>query len=448
MSLSTKIAKATAQRMVSKMKKSMKKPSKSEVKKVHSATQRALYANSKHYRDRKKERDRKWHQTKWAALRSDKNAKEIEKAKIKVRDNKRRSREYQKFAELHNERYSSEADKVPPTLAAKETRLIFGKQTRTYLCGYPRLTSLSQDIVYFKDPLGHCDGGHFAEVTVGSMQLVSGTIWKMAGGGIRASHLHTIDNGSGLGYPSLIFSQCNMECGLHFGLELSSGLNTTGRINVKNITEKGLVNYNKCHFDVDQVKLHGELKYVRPPHVGLIEGNIEHTRHYAGVDVIYGFDHVNSFVTKQSVRKAWDDPRSWNVKILVTNSSPRECMELGYTDLTLKTQCKIDFKGVSESRTAYFYFRNIFAKMNPKEWVFEYEHHVEVDPNLQEIYEVYSEGKGQFINWALVEWNLKQSTVAEARDRKSRMSRNLMAEYNETKLAKNAAKKHTPALPT
>ena len=123
-------------------------------------------------------------------------------------------------------------------------------------------------------------------------------------------------------------------------------------------------------------------------------------------------------------------------------------MELGYTDLTLKTQCKIDFKGVSESRTAYFYFRNIFAKMNPKEWVFEYEHHVEVDPNLQEIYEVYSEGKGQFINWALVEWNLKQSTVAEARDRKSRMSRNLMAEYNETKLAKNAAKKHTPALPT
>jgi hypothetical protein len=226
-------------------------------------------------------------------------------------------------------------------------------------------------------------------------------------------------------------------------LELSSGLNTTGRINVKNITEKGLVNYYEGHFDVEQVKLHGELKYVRPPHVGLIEGNIEHTKHYAGVDVIYGFDHVNSFVTKQSVRKAWDDPRSWNVKILVTNSSPRECMELGYTDLTLKTQCKIDFKGVSESRTAYFYFRDTFAKMNPKEWVFEYQHHVEVDPNIREIYDVYSEGKGQFINWKLVEWNLNQSTVAEARDRKSRISRNLMAEYNEAKLAKNAAKKQT-----
>jgi hypothetical protein len=431
---------ASAQRVVSKVKRSVDGPSKSELMKAKAAAQRAFYAKNKYYRDRKKDRDRKWHQEKKMALKSNANKKEEENAKAKARENKRRSREYQKFAELHNKRYSSAADKVPTTLASKETRLFFGKQTRSYLCGYPRLTSLSQDIVYFKDPLGHCDGGHFAEVTVGSMQLVSGTIWKMAGGDISASHLHTIDNGSGLGYPSLIFSQCNMEFGLHFGLELSKGLNSTGRINVKNITEKAMVNVHAGCFDEEHVKLHGELKYVRPPHVCLLEGNIEHTKHYAGVDVIYGFDHVNSFVTKESVRMAWDDPRSWNVKILVTNSCPKECLELGYTDLTLNCQCKIDFKGVSESRTAYFYFRDTFAKKNPNEWMFEYMRHVtEVDPNLKEVYDVYSEGKGHFINWKLVEWNLNQSTVAEARDRKSRKSRNLLAEYNEKKMAKNAA---------
>ena len=434
--LSTKMTKASEQRAASKLMKSMKGPSKSELRKAKAAKQRAFYAKNKCYRDRKKDQDKKWQQMKKAALESDAHAKA--KAKAKARENKRRSREYQKFAELHNERYISIADKVPPTLASKETRLIFGKQTRTYLCGYPRLTSLSQDIVYFKDPLGHCDGGHFAEVTVGSMQLVSGTIWKMAGGGISASHLHTIDNGSGLGYPSLIFSQCNMEYGLHFGLEMSSGLNTTGRINVKNVTEKAMVNFQAGCFNEEHIKLYGELKYVRPPHVGLIEGNIEQTKHYAGVDVIYGFDHVNSFVTKQSVRKAWDDPRSWNVKILVTNSSPKECLELGYTDLTLKTQCKIDFKGVSESRTAYFYFRDTFAKKSPEQWVFEYMRHVtDVDPNLKEVYDVYSEGKGYFINWKLVEWNLKHSAVAVARVRNSRKSRNFLAEYNEKKLAKN-----------
>ncbi|KAL3786346.1 hypothetical protein HJC23_000588 [Cyclotella cryptica] len=439
-SLSTKMAKASAQRVASKVKKIMEGPSKSELMKTKAAKQRTFYYKNKQYQARKKDHDRKWHQKKKAALESDANANDKEKANAKVRENKRRSRDYQKFAELHNQRYSSAADKVPPTLASKETRLIFGKQTRTYLCGYPRLVTLSQDIVYFKDPLGHCDGGHFAEVTVGSMQLVSGTIWKMAGGSIAASHLHTIDNGSGLGYPSLIFSQCNMEFGLHFGLEMSSGLNNTGRINVKNITEKAMVNVYAGCFEEEQVKLHGELKYVRPPHVVLMEGNIEHTKHYAGVDVIYGFDHVNSFVTKESVRKAWDDPRSWNVKILVTNSSPKECLELGYTDLVLSSQCRIDFKGISESRTAYFYFRETFAKKNPEEWMFEYTNHVtEVDPNLKEVYDVYSEGKGHFINWKLVEWNLKQSTVAHARERKSRKSRNLLAEYNEKKLAKIAA---------
>lgn len=439
-SLGTKMAKASAQRVAFKVKKSMEGPTKTELMKAKAAKQRAFYAKNKQYQDRKKDRDRVWHQKKTAAFESKADEKEKEKARAKVRENKRRSRDYQKFAELHNERYSSTADKVPPTLASKETRLIFGKQTRTYLCGYPRLTNLAQDIVYFKDPLGHCDGGHFAEVTVGSMQLVSGTIWKMAGGGISASHLHTIDNGSGLGYPSLIFSQCNMEFGLHFGLELSSGLNSTGRINIKNITEKAMVNVHAGCFEEEQVKLYGELKYVRPPHVCLLEGNIEHTKHYAGIDVIYGFDHVNSFVTKESVRKAWDDPRSWNVKILVTNSSPKECLELGYTDLVLNSQCKIDFKGVSESRTAYFYFRETFAKKNPREWLFEYMHHLtEVDPNLKEVYDVYSEGKGHFINWKVVEWNLKQSTVAEARERKSRKSRNLLAVYNENKLARNVA---------
>ena len=72
--------------------------------------------------------------------------------------------------------------------------------------------------------------------------------------------------------------------------------------------------------------------------------------------------------------------------------------------------------------------------------MFEYMHHLtEVDPNLKEVYDVYSEGKGHFINWKVVEWNLKQSTVAEARERKSRKSRNLLAVYNENKLARNVA---------
>ena len=87
----------------------------------------------------------------------------------------------------------------------------------------------------------------------------------------------------------------------------------------------------------EQVKLYGELKNVKPPHVSLFKGNIENTKHYTEVDVIYGFNHVNSFVTKESVRKAWDDPQSWNVKVLVTNSSPKECLELGYTDHVLSS---------------------------------------------------------------------------------------------------------------
>jgi hypothetical protein len=57
-------------------------------------------------------------------------------------------------------------------------------------------------------------------------------------------------------------------------------------------------------------------------------------------------------------------------------------------------------------------------------------HHVEVDPNVRKIYDVYSYGRNQFINWKLVEWNPNESTMPETRERKSRMSRYMMAHYN------------------
>ena len=263
--------------------------------------------------------------------------------KAKNAANRKASRTYQKFAEKHNKFYSSKKDMVPASLKMKETKMLFEKSTRKYFVVVERLKNLGGDIYYERSALGKMLDGTFQEITDKDMQLSVWKAFKLLGANKLARRANSVDLGSGLGKPSLFFSQLYFEEGKHFGIEFDKGLAHTANGNLKRVTIKGVVNVQKGHLKKNNIKENGELSHVRPLHVVLIHGNIEQISHYSGFDIIYSFDAVHTPEVKLAMQNAWNHPLSKNCKLFITSSSFIEVEDLGYKDLQLVEQTRVTF---------------------------------------------------------------------------------------------------------
>jgi hypothetical protein len=152
--------------------------------------------------------------------------------------------------------------------------------------------------------------GTFQQITDKDMQC---SVWKafnFLGANKHARRANSVDLGSGLGKPSLYFSQLYFEQGWHFGIEFDKGLANTTNGNLKRVTCKGLANVMEGHFEENNIKEDGELTHVRPPHVALIHGDIQQIEHYRGFDIVYSFDAVHITEVKLAMRNALNHPLS------------------------------------------------------------------------------------------------------------------------------------------
>lgn len=72
---------------------------------------------------------------------------------------------------------------------------------------------------------------------------------------------------------------------------------------------------------------------------------------------MYTFDKVNPPEVKVDQALAWNDEKSKNCIVLMTNDNPETMAIFGYKDLELKKQVTINFQRGQSCRTAYIYQR-------------------------------------------------------------------------------------------
>jgi hypothetical protein len=125
--------------------------------------------------------------------------------------------------------------------------MFFEKSTRKYFVAVERLKNLGGDIYYERSALGKMLDGMFQEISDKDMQLSVWKAFKLLGANKLARRANSVDLGSGLGKPSLFFSQLYFEEGKHFGIEFDKGLAHTANGNLKRVTIKGVVNVQKGH---------------------------------------------------------------------------------------------------------------------------------------------------------------------------------------------------------
>ena len=177
--------------------------------------------------------------------------------KAKNAANRKASRDYQKYAERHNKFYSSKKDSIPSSLKMKDTKIFFSKATRKYFMAVERVKNIGAGIYYERSALGKMQDGTFQEITDKDMQRSVWKAFKHLGADEHASRANSVDLGSGLGKPSLFFSQLYFEKGWHFSIEFDEGLNNTANGNLKRVTTKGLANVMEGHFAKDNIEENG-----------------------------------------------------------------------------------------------------------------------------------------------------------------------------------------------
>jgi hypothetical protein len=357
--------------------------------------------------------------------------------------NRKKSRAYQKFAEIHNKFYNSKKDTVPASLKMKETKIFFGKATRNYFVAVERLKTLEQDIYYEGNALGKMHDGTFQEITDKDMQRSVWTAFKLLGANEHARRANSVDLGSGLGNPSLFFSQLYFEEGWHFGIEFDKGLALTANGNLKRVTTKGVVNVTAGHFEEDNIKENGELSHVQPPHVALVHGDIQQIEHYSGFDIVYSFDAVHITEVKLAMKNAWNHTLSKNCKLFITNSSLKEVEELGYQDLQLVKETRVTFSKMNngcESRPCYFYLQESLKMKSKNKWTFGSESsdaHMKTtmmendsDP-FQEVWKIFHEGGHGMMNWNIINHNMNHPDGQNFIERNEKSNRIIKVDYNE-----------------
>jgi hypothetical protein len=105
----------------------------------------------------------------------------------------------------------------------KETTIFFGKATRNYFVAVERLKTLEQDIYYEGNALSKMHDGTFQEITDKDMQRSVWTAFKLLGANEHARRANSVDLGSGLGNPSLFFSQLYLKKDGTLALSLIKG---------------------------------------------------------------------------------------------------------------------------------------------------------------------------------------------------------------------------------
>jgi hypothetical protein len=86
------------------------------------------------------------------------------------------------------------------------------------------------------------------------------------------------------------------------------------------------------------------------------------------------------------------------VNIFATDSSSQRMYGTWVHGSHTQKSMLISYKSCIRKHNLLFSFMDIFARKNPKELMFEYMQHVEVNPNVRKIYDVYSYNRDQLIN--------------------------------------------------
>jgi len=185
---------------------------------------------------------------------------------------KRLNRGYNKDAQSHNIAYPF--DMVPDKQHDKPTYKLGGTYLRNKIFLPPRVTTLRQDLHVIRDALGKDGEGHFAEVTESSLMKVQLEVFSLLGRDVRCRNLYTLDLGSGMLMPSLVFSQYLFEHGFHVGIEFQQNLVALSKYNLRNYSLKGMANIQNGLFEETHIKTKGELTNVLPPRVDCVHGDI------------------------------------------------------------------------------------------------------------------------------------------------------------------------------
>ena len=179
-----------------------------------------------------------------------------------------------KFAMRHNAVYPSNMDRLAETQREKDGTLVMGKLCKNSSFVPSRVLTIASGIPFIHEPLGSVTGnGFYQAITTGDFGKLFNAVLKLMPID-RVQFLSTLDLGSGLGLPSLYFSQYISEFGVHFGIEYQAGLVHNVRCNLKNVAAKGLNNIRQGHLSSSNIEKNGELQYVVPPNCISIEGDI------------------------------------------------------------------------------------------------------------------------------------------------------------------------------
>ena len=111
--------------------------------------------------------------------------------------------------------------------------------------------TIGKGIYLERNALGKMHDGTFMEIKDKDMQHTVWKAWKHLGADKRASRAISVDLGSGLGKPSLFFSQLYFQNGMHFGIEFDKGLHVTANGNLMRVTTKGWANVEEKLFEKD-----------------------------------------------------------------------------------------------------------------------------------------------------------------------------------------------------
>jgi len=245
-----------------------------------------------------------------------------------------------------------------------------------------RVTSLSSNTLSFsRDAATVAGEGFYQTITFGSVVKLVRRLMLLVPAAHRHKfrHMNTVDLGAGLMLLSLVFSQYLLTDGGHFGIECQKALVHQSKINIKNITAKGISNWRKGDLRPETVLEQGELQHVIPPNVIPVHGYIEDIEDLSIFDLAIGFDDVNSPETFRSLAKIWNKRESKMCKFFITNATPVQLDDCGFTDIIWKDEVRCNFSqtgATTETRVFHVYMREVLKGRAVAKWRFEHEHQV------------------------------------------------------------------------
>lgn len=369
-----------------------------------------------------------------------------QKALDKRKEQRAKAAESTKIAKIHNAAYPSNADRLAENQREKDAILVMGKSFKQNVYIPKRVLTIASGIPFIHDPIGSTGGGGFYQkITDGSMTRLVNAFMKLMPTTEKVRYLSTLDIGSGLSGPSLLFSQYFFERGVHFGIECQAGLVHNARCNIKNVTAKGLTNIRQGLLSSSNIEKNGELEHVVPPNCIAICGDIMDIEDLAHVDVLYGFDDVNGPETFHHMAKVWNNPKSKMCKFFLTNSTEADIKDCGFEDIMWKdgVRCQLArICGHSESRVFNVFMRKTLSTRSRSKWIFENDVKVATASGpFKEAWERFHKGRLQVntkysFNQEIVKMNMEfqhQNGWMDNVKRSNRMPK--ACTYNEDKLA-------------